>query len=259
MQTVLPGYSFVLVTISLVVAAIGSFIAFHTLRTAALAGAGTPWKSVALAAVAMGGIGIWSMHFVGMLALSLPVPHGYSLWETLTSLALAIAATAAAFALLAARPHDPLRLLLSSVLLGLGVCAMHYLGMLGMRFDGYIVWSWPIVLASLVLSVAGAGGALWLVFAAHSPRALRAAPLVMAAAVSGMHYVAMTAAGFVCSTASRSIPGQGVVASTELTNVLMISLVGMMAVLALDQWLWADPHMSRRRNGERHRDSARKS
>ena len=246
MQTVYAEYSFALVAVSLVVAAIGSFIAFHALRSAALSGPGAArYRGVALASVAMGGVGIWSMHFVGMVAIKLLVPHGYSLWETVVSLGVAIAATAAAFSTLVARPTDRRRLLLAALLLGLGVCAMHYLGMHGMRFDGYFVWSMPTVLASLVLSVVGAAIALWLVFAAQSDKALRAAPIVMAAAVSGMHYIAMSAADFVCTVAPRRnmVSSGGIVGSNDLTVLITASLLVIMAVLALDQWLWSDPQL----------------
>ncbi|RZJ01229.1 MAG: histidine kinase, partial [Rubrivivax sp.] len=203
------------------------------------------YRGIALASVAMGGVGIWSMHFVGMVALKLPVPHGYSLWETVVSLGVAVVATAASFSTLVARPNDRMRLLLAAVLLGLGVCAMHYLGMYGMRFDGYFIWSVPVVLASLVLSVVGAAIALWLVFSAQSDKALRAAPVVMAAAVSGMHYIAMSAAGFVCTVVPRgNMPSSdGIVGSNDLTVLITASLLVIMAVLALDQWLWSSPQM----------------
>lgn len=241
MQIVLAEYSFVLVAVSLVVASIGSFIAFHLLHSMAGESGPRRWRGIALAGLALGGAGIWAMHFIGMVALRLPVPHGYSLWETLVSLAVAVVATAAAFVALIDKPRDPRRLLIASLLLGLGVCAMHYLGMHGMRFDGYFLWSMPIVLASLALSVAGAAVALWLVFAAQSARALRAAPIVMAAAVSGMHYIAMSATSFVCSVdpGRKSVAGNAIVGANDLTTLVIGSLLAIMAVLALDQWLWS--------------------
>lgn len=79
-------------------------------------------------AIGMGG-GIWSMHFIGMLAFSLPIPLSYDVSTTLVSLAVAIAISG--FALwIASRPQTTLaQLAVSAVVMGLGICAMHYSGM----------------------------------------------------------------------------------------------------------------------------------
>lgn len=249
MQPVSASYSFVLVAVSLVISAIGSFIAFHAIRSADAGGGKLAWKRISLASLALGGIGIWTMHFVGMLALRLPVPHGYALQETLVSLGIVLCTTAAAFRVMSENPREPWRLALASLLLGLGVCGMHYTGMFGMRFDGHFDWSAPVVMLSLLLSVAGSGVALWLVFATRSPKALRAAPVVMACAVSGMHYIAMSAATFICSVdaAGISLVSRGIVRSNDLPTIVITALVGLVALLTLDQWLWSSPSMQETR------------
>src|SRR6185436_15713499 len=79
-------------------------------------------------AIAMGG-GIWSMHFIGMLAFSLPIPLSYDVSTTIASLAIAILISGFALQIAAKRRTKILELVASSVVLGLGICAMHYSGM----------------------------------------------------------------------------------------------------------------------------------
>src|SRR3954466_11731163 len=95
---------------------------------------------IAAAGVAKGG-SIWSMHFVGMLAYRLPVPVSYDPAITALSLAMAIVTTAAAFAVVGG-PHALRRhRLLGGALMGVGIAAMHYIGMAALRAPGVFVWN----------------------------------------------------------------------------------------------------------------------
>jgi len=147
------------------------------------------------------GTGIWTMHFVGMLALSLPVPVDYDILLTLISALAAILTVGVAVALAVAGP--PLgtkpgvnRILLASVAMGLGIATMHYIGMHAMRMHGTLVHDPLIVALSVAIAVASSALSLWLAFG-HGRRApLVVAAVAMALAISGMHYTAMWAADF---------------------------------------------------------------
>ena len=139
------SYDLSLVALSYAIAVLGSFAALTAARRIQTAQGNTRWLNVLAAGAALGGIGVWSMHFTGMLALKLGMGSGYSMLETLVSLVAAVGAASAALAYVAKRPDSLPRVLGAGTLLGLGVAFMHYLGMAGMRFPGFIVWSWDVV------------------------------------------------------------------------------------------------------------------
>src|SRR5207253_8723183 len=84
------------------------------------------------AAITMGG-GIWSMHFVAMLAFSMPIPMSYDIRLTVLSLVVAIFVTGGGFYVISRQSASPLHLVLSGIFMGLGIVAMHYIGMAAMR------------------------------------------------------------------------------------------------------------------------------
>src|SRR3954463_7934967 len=146
------------------------------------------------AAVAMGG-GIWSMHFVGMLAFSLPgIAVSYDPLRTLLSLVIPIAVAAAAFAVVGRRPRA---LLASGLAMGLAISAMHYTGMGAMRMAASIAYDPGRVVISIVIAVGASVVALWLAVRNTSAVQRLFAALVMGLAISGMHYAAMAGAAFV--------------------------------------------------------------
>jgi len=90
------------------------------------------------AAITMGG-GIWSMHFVAMLAFMMPTPMSYDIGLTILSLAVAILVTGGGFYVISRRSASPLRLMLSGICMGLGIAAMHYTGMAAMRVHAQLI------------------------------------------------------------------------------------------------------------------------
>jgi diguanylate cyclase (GGDEF)-like protein len=194
------SYDYSLVFISLLVAILASYTALDLAgRVASSQGRGALlW--IAGGAIAMG-IGIWSMHFIGMLAFSLPIPLGYDL--PLTLLSLVIAVLVSGFALwLVSQPEQPLwQLLCGALAMGAGISSMHYLGMHAMRMVPGIDYDPGLFYLSLAIAVAASGAALWIAFRLrrNTPyvRLARAgAALVMGAAIVGMHYTGMAAANF---------------------------------------------------------------
>ena len=147
------------------------------------------------------GFGIWSMHFIGMLAFSLPIELGYDVPLTLLSLVIAIACSAFALYLVCQDTLPWGRLLSGGLLMGLGVASMHYIGMEALLMHPYIFYVPWLVGLSIVIAIVASTAALWLAFRLReeSKRATFGrigASLVMGCAIIGMHYTGMAASKF---------------------------------------------------------------
>jgi diguanylate cyclase (GGDEF)-like protein len=146
------------------------------------------------------GTGIWAMHFVGMLALKLPFAVGYDGPVTGLSWLAAVAVSAIALRVAAQEHLTPARLAIGATAMGAGICTMHYTGMAALVLAPGIRWNWWLVAASAAVAI-GAAAALCIFFWLRGMRGARqrwsqgAAALVMGAAVAGMHYTGMAAAG----------------------------------------------------------------
>lgn len=237
MNTVVDtSYSTGLVTLSYLISVIGAFIALSVMKQARQVGSRPGMWSVLSASVALGGIGVWSMHFIGMLALRMNLGLSYSMAETGISLVAAILISALAFTIVMRNPKSLNRLLGAGALLGLGAVVMHYLGMYGMRFGGYFQWDYSIVGVSVLIAFVAATAALWLAFNTSSVSSRLAAACVMGIAVCAMHYTGMSAAEIICTTDNRlAIPsGFGIVSSLQLPMLVITLAVGMATALAVD-------------------------
>lgn len=148
------------------------------------------------------GLGIWSMHFVGMLALSLPCATSYEPSLTLLSMLPGIAACSLAMVLITREELAPPTLALGGLLLGAGIVGMHFSGMSAMRLDGLLRYDLQLVILASLLAVLLATLAIWLNFQLPSlsthlrryNRALTAA--IISLAITAMHYTAMASAYF---------------------------------------------------------------
>jgi len=202
------NYNDVLILFSFIVAMLASYTALDMAGRVATTQGKASRLWLAGGALSMG-IGIWSMHFIGMLAFSLPVSMGYDPLITLLSMIIAILSSA--FALwLVCRARLPTRSLVSGALLmGGGIAAMHYTGMAAMRMMPSISYSPGWVVLSVVVAVVASGAALWMAFhlRQQSPnvKMLRVgAAVLMGAAIVGMHYIGMAAANFPHNTHSMA-------------------------------------------------------
>lgn len=145
------------------------------------------------------GIGIWSMHFIGMLAYSAPIPLRYNVLTTVASLAIAILTSGFALSIASRRDLSLNRLAVGSVIMGWGICAMHYSGMAAIQIMPAITYDPLLVATSIAIAVIASFAALWLAFRLRSggsglmSLARGAAAVVMGLAISGMHYTAMAA------------------------------------------------------------------
>ncbi len=147
------------------------------------------------------GLGIWAMHFVGMLALSLPVPITYDLATTLLSLVVVIVVSTCALGLASRPTAARSALVMSGIAMGIGISSMHYIGMAAIRISPGITYEPVWVVASVLIAVAASFAATWIVFThrtdARWSRHRRIFGAVgMGLAIAGMHYAGMAAARF---------------------------------------------------------------
>jgi NO-binding membrane sensor protein with MHYT domain len=246
------SYQLGFVAISFGISVLGAFVALNAATRIRNFNGQLSWLNTICAGIALGGIGVWSMHFIGMLALKMDMATSYGMTETLISLVAAIAATSLALAFVSRSP-DLKRIIGAGTLLGLGVVVMHYLGMFGMKFGGYIQWDLGIVAASCAIAIVVATAALWLVFNTRTMPMRAAASVLMGVAVCAMHYTGMHAAEFVCTTAARSaLPqGFGYISSMDLPSMVATVALAMAALISVDQAFQSASNAARRRVAQR--------
>lgn len=229
-------YNFWLVAASLVVAALASLTALDISgRIAMLSRSRVRYLWLAGGAASMG-TGIWSMHFIGVLAFSLPIPLGYDLRITAASLGVAILVSFFALSVINGARLTFARLAVSSVLMGAGIATMHYMGDAAMRMQPAIVYDPALFAASIAIAVVASGAALWIARAladasqAHLTAKRMASALVMGVAITGMHYTGNAAAKFplgaICGAANDvNVYWLGTTVTLFTLTILVITLV----------------------------------
>src|SRR6202045_299215 len=206
-----------LVALSILVAAFSSYTALDLGGRVATARGLARRVWLVAAAITMGG-GIWSMHFVAMLAFIMPTPMSYDIGLTTLSLVVAIVVTGGGFYVISRQSGSPLRLVLSGIFMGLGIAAMHYTGMAAMRGHAELSYAPLFVALSLFIAIGASTVALWLAFRTTDVGQKLVAAVVMGLAISGMHYTAMRAAIF---TAHAPVDEVQVNASRDQTNLAL--------------------------------------
>jgi diguanylate cyclase (GGDEF)-like protein len=232
-----------LAAISVAVAIVASYLALDLAQRSA----GTVGWSRRVWVIAGGvtiGLGIWSMHFVGMLALKMAMPAGYNLGLVALSMLVAIAGSVIALVVVT-RPEVGRKALLAATgFLGLAIASMHYLGMASMEMNATIVWNGWLVAASLGIAFGAAFAALFVVMQLGRSRfrlgfARRAgAALVLGLGIAGLHYTAMAAATFE-PTMNGMTMSHGDLGAGGLVVLLAVGAGVMLAILigggAVDQ------------------------
>ena len=227
----------VLICVSLLVAFIASFTALDTAGRVAVSHGWSARFWLLVGGTAMG-IGIWAMHFIGMLAMMLPMTMRYDTRLTIVSLLVAILASIFAFSQTVGGLHlTRQRLLRGTLILGAGVVVMHYLGMSALLIDPQPEWNTLLVALSVLIAFVASGVALWLAFhlrqGDHHLLLMRGlASIVMGIAIAGMHYVGMAAAAFSHDSTMQphgvSNPGLAVWVSLITLSILGITLLSSM-------------------------------
>lgn len=230
------SYSSSLVLISLCVAILASYTALDLTGRIATAKGRAACLWMGGGALAMG-IGVWSMHFIGMLAFSLPIDLGYDL--ALTAFSLLIAVLSSGFALwLVSQPSLPWQqLAFGALIMGAGIACMHYTGMAALRMLPGIDYDPTLFGASLLIAVGASAAALWIAFRlrAHTPyvRQIRGlAAVVMGFAIVGMHYTGMAAANFPEGSFCGALAGGGL-QGDGLVYLVLITTLAVLAVALL--------------------------
>src|SRR5580658_944114 len=136
-------------------------------------------------------VAIWTMHFVGMLAVRLPFPVDYLALPTLLSFLVCAIVVGTAVYATSAGPLTLLRLTLSACLMGGGIFAMHYIGMNALDASALMVHDSRYVAGSMAIAIAASGLALWLAAGRGGRPPLILSATAFGVAVSGMHYTAM--------------------------------------------------------------------
>ncbi|SAL42543.1 response regulator receiver modulated diguanylate cyclase/phosphodiesterase [Caballeronia udeis] len=225
-------YNSLLVLFSLLVAILASYTGLDMAGRIATAHGRAGYWWLAGGACAMG-TGIWSMHFVGMLAFSLPIPLGYDPSFTALSLLIAIASSAFALWLVGQNELPVSRLVCGAVLMGAGVAAMHYTGMAAMRMTPGIQYVPALFALSIVIAILASAVALWIAFRLrrNSPlvRPIRAgAAVVMGVAIVAMHYTGMAAAEFPIGSVCGAV--QNGVSTGWMALVIIVVTLAILAI-----------------------------
>lgn len=229
------NYSPALVLISLCVAILASYTALDLTGRIATAKGRAVHLWTAGGALAMG-VGVWSMHFIGMLAFSLPIDLGYDFG--ITALSLLIAIGSCGFALwLVSQPELPAwQLGFGALIMGAGISAMHYTGMAAMRMTPGIDYDPSLFGASLLIAVGASAAALWIAFRLRQNTpyvrfARGGAAVIMGIAIVGMHYTGMAAARFAdgsfCGAALNGLSGKG------LDNLVLVTTLAVLSIALL--------------------------
>jgi two-component system, sensor histidine kinase and response regulator len=231
------SYDFRLVALSVFISILASYAALD------LAGRVTCSQGVARfmwlsgGALAMG-VGVWSMHYVGMLAFGLPVPVEYDWPTVLLSLVAAVFASSVALFVVSRSRMGLFRAFLGSVFMGGGIAAMHYIGMAAMRLPAMCHYSSGLVVLSVVLAVVISLVALYLAFRFRDDTTTGGglktlSALVMGIAIPTMHYTGMAAAHFTRSQSEVSDVSHAVNISNLGTASIIIATLMVLGIAIL--------------------------
>jgi diguanylate cyclase (GGDEF)-like protein len=248
MQTLAIHYTAGLVIVSVLLSIGASFAALSLSDRVRAATSVVPRRFWLTSGSAAMGVGIWSMHYLGMLALTLPVPIYYFWPAVLLSLLLAIAASSVALSVVSRETLTTRRLLGGGLMMGVGIGAMHYTGMAAMRssaMEHYNLW---IVALSVITAAGFSWMALWIAFvsrrsAQNEIRMRMMAGVIMGLGIAAMHYIAMVGVRFTLSpmqfSMSRTVRvdrlGEAVIA--VVTGLILMAALG---TATLDKWRFQD-------------------
>jgi diguanylate cyclase len=221
-----------LVALSYLIAVVGSYAALEMIER---------WRNTRGAqarcwqlsgASALGG-SIWSMHFIAMLALRTGLPLTYAPGLTLLSLLVAIGAVGLGMQIIRLGTSW-IRIGYAGTIVGLGVAAMHYVGMAGLRFPGSLAYTPGLWSLSLLVGIAAAIVSLWLSLTLQKRWQRAVAALVMGGAICGMHYTGMASTVFQVDPLAQVQAGlpRGPLASAVALTTLALILCALVVVAA---------------------------
>lgn len=196
-------YAIPLVILSYVIASLGSFTGLRLATDIHKAKTEKQKSYLHIGGAFAFGAGIWSMHFIGMLAYNMDMVHTYDPFLTFVSMIIAVAIAYGVLQIIRTGKIEILQLVISALLLGTAICGMHYTGMAAMEMDADLRYTPGLFSLSALIAVTASGAALFIVFmlGQHEGRGKTfwqaAAALIMGAAICGMHYTGMAASVFI--------------------------------------------------------------
>src|ERR1700688_2999015 len=220
------SYNYALVALSVLIAMFASYAALDLAGRVTAAGGWTRAAWLLGGAGAMG-TGIWSMHYIGMLAFILPIPVAYHWPTVLLSLFAAVLASVIALYVVSRQKMGASRAVAGSVLMGVGIASMHYIGMAAMRLPAICQFNSSLVVMSVMFAVLISFAALWITFHFRDEKKgigweKLAGAVVMGAAIPVMHYTGMAAASFTPSGTPA-----------DLSHAVSISTLGTVGIAAV--------------------------
>jgi PAS domain S-box-containing protein len=234
------SYNYALVALSVLIAMFASYAALDLAGRITAAGGWTRVFWLLGGAGAMG-TGIWSMHYIGMLAFILPIPVAYHWPTVLLSLFAAVLASVIALYVVSRQKMGASRAVAGSVLMGAGIASMHYIGMAGMRLQAICQLNSSLVVVSVVFAVLISFAALWITFHFRDEktgigREKLAGAVVMGAAIPVMHYTGMAAASFTPSGMPADL-SRAVSISTLSTAGIAAATFVVLGLALLTSWV----------------------
>ncbi len=217
-----------LILVSVTIAISASYVALDLAGRTAAARGGLRFAWLAGGALAMG-LGIWPMHYIGMLAFKLPVPVLYDFPTVLLSLLAAVLASAIALWVVSGKHLNAISVILGSLFMGAAISAMHYTGMAAMRLPATCHYNRAIVAASIVIAIVVSAVALLLAFRFRAatnelnPGKILSA-VVMGFAVAAMHYTGMASVSYRASPLVGDTSHAVEVSSLGVVGIIVVTL-----------------------------------
>ena len=217
------GHDPYLVALSVVIAILGGYTGFGL--AARIRGTpGVSRRALLAGAAAFLAIGIWTMHFVGMLAAPIPADTVYLVLPTIVSFLICALVVGVSLFFLSVGEPSQRRVISSAVLLGAGIVSMHYVGIHGLAGNFAIRHDTPMVLLSILIAIVTAYGGLRAFLARQDGVRLIASSIAFGLAVSGMHYTAMYGMHFVPLSEAAHHHAGGLAASQQILSVVVAVL-----------------------------------
>lgn len=227
-----------LVIMSFIIAMAGSFSALRLATQIDRAETQKSAHAKQIIAALVFGAGIWSMHFIGMLAYDMDMIHTYDAMLTFVSMAVAILVAYGVLQIIRTRHVNITKILIGGTLLGTGICAMHYIGMAAMQMDAELKFLPTLFTLSVIIAFTASIAALWIVFKLKNYNGHNKiwwqilAAAIMGAAICGMHYTGMAASVFIPFANCRYDPNQsyyglaltvGIISSSIFSIAMLVS------------------------------------
>jgi diguanylate cyclase len=218
------GHDPYLVALSVLIAILGGYTGF-SLAARVRNAPGGPRRLLLAGAATFLAVGIWTMHFVGMLAAPIPSETAYLVLPTIVSFLICALVVGVSLFFVSIGEPSLLRVVLSAVLLGLGIVSMHYVGIHGLAGNFAVEHDRTMVLLAVLVAIVTAYGGLRAFLARQDGVRLLVSSIAFGLAVSGMHYTAMDGMHFVaCSPEVAQAHASGLSASPQILSIIVAVL-----------------------------------